>query len=165
MIATLLDKQERQPDTALTDSQDAAQEYFPEDFFGQQGACYDPQQGFELDSNVAADFSHDACQGDFDNLPCGDMYQTTEASGPEVFASLADRAIKAVTLPMKKEVYSTIADKYAPPANTAAVTAPESILICGQQFRLPPNLKTRRFSNYRNMSLRACCHICVFLRT
>ena len=46
MIATLLDKQERQPDTALTDSQDAAQEYFPEDFFGQQGACYDPQQGF-----------------------------------------------------------------------------------------------------------------------
>ena len=56
MIATLLDKQEKQQPDTLKTSQDEAreQDYFLDEVFGQQGACYDPQQSFELDSNVAA---------------------------------------------------------------------------------------------------------------
>ena len=37
---------------------------------------------------------------------------------------MADRATKAVTLPIKKEIYGKIADQYSTPANTPAVTAP-----------------------------------------
>ena len=62
----------------------------------------------------------------FDSLPYGDMYHTSkasEASSPEVFAGLADTAIEAVTLPMKTEVYSTIAHEYFRPAKTAGATA------------------------------------------
>ena len=44
--------------------------------------------------------------------------------GPEIFGTLADRATKAVTLPIKKEHYNNIAEKYATPANSPAVTAP-----------------------------------------
>lgn len=37
---------------------------------------------------------------------------------------MADRATKAVTLPIKKEIYTKIAEKYATPANAPAVSAP-----------------------------------------
>ncbi len=41
-----------------------------------------------------------------------------------MFAILTERAVKAVTLPIKKETYTKIADKYNTPSIVVAVSAP-----------------------------------------
>ena len=53
-----------------------------DDFVGQQGNCYDPNQNFELISNVAAS-SPSKQEEDFD-LSCEDIYETSEAKGAEI---------------------------------------------------------------------------------
>ena len=55
-----------------------------DDFVGQQGNCYDPNQGFELTSNVTA--SSPSKQEDFD-VSCEDIYETSEAKGPEIISN------------------------------------------------------------------------------
>ncbi|XP_038076366.1 uncharacterized protein LOC119744497 [Patiria miniata] len=115
MLLTLLNKDQ--------EKEEAKTEVTCNSIFEDQG-CFDPCLDFELISNVTANSPKVDNQGDFDILPCGDLYESTEAKGPEIFANLADRAIKAVTLPIKKKNYNKIAEKYTTLANSPAVTAP-----------------------------------------
>ena len=68
MISTLLKRQKRQTQTTRTVGQDEAKDFFLEEAFGRQGACYDPQLSFELDTNVTAFCPQYADQGDIDTL-------------------------------------------------------------------------------------------------
>ena len=87
-------------------------EEFVDELRSQEAVAYDPAQSeFDLTS-VLADNQAITAQADFDVLPSEDIYNDSEAKGPEIFSSLGERAVKAVTLPIKKETYAKIAEKY-----------------------------------------------------